>query len=68
MSSLHSALETWTVLANRSVQEGTGRKVEFGHYYYCVIWLFYDACLLGQRQETRALLFFFSSPKNLLTG
>ena len=34
MSSLHSALETWTVLANRSVQEGTGKKVEFGHYYY----------------------------------
>ena len=33
MSSLHSALETWTVLANRSVQEGTGRKVKFGHYY-----------------------------------
>ena len=31
MSSLHSALETWTVLANRSVQEGTGKKVEFGH-------------------------------------
>ena len=34
MSSLHSALETWTVLANRSVQEGTGKKVEFGHHYY----------------------------------
>ena len=59
MSSLHSALETWTVLANRSVQEGKDRKVEFGH--------FYDTCLLGQRQEKRALLF-FSSPKNLLTG
>ena len=38
MSSLHSALETWTVffIANRSVQEGTGKKVEFGHYYCAV--------------------------------
>jgi len=25
-----------SVLANRSVQEGTGRKVEFGHYYCAV--------------------------------
>ena len=57
MSSLHSALETWTVLANRSVQEGKDRKVEFGHYAVCV---FYDSCLLGQRQEKRALLFFSS--------
>ena len=40
MSSLHSALETWTVLANRSVQEGTGRKVEFGHYY-CAVYYFF---------------------------
>ena len=39
MSFLHSALETWTVLANRSVQEGTGRKVEFGHYY-CAVFFF----------------------------
>ena len=57
MSSLHSALETWTVLANRSVQEGTGRKVEFGHYYFEVCF-FYDTSLLGQMQEKRALLFF----------
>lgn len=57
MSSLHSALETWTVLANRSVQEGTGRKVEFGHYY-CEVCFFYDTSLLGQTQEKRALLFF----------
>ena len=62
MSSLHSAMETWTVLANRSVQEGKDRKVEFGHYY-CAVCFFYDSCLLGQkRQEKRALLF-FSSPK-----
>jgi len=67
MSSLHSALETWTVLANRSVQEGTGKKVEFGHYYCAVCFSFYDTCLLGQRQEKSALLF-FSSPKNFLTG
>ena len=66
MSSLHSALETWTVLANRSVQEGKDRKVEFGHYY-CAVCFFYDSYLLGQRQEKRALLF-FSAPENLLTG
>ena len=36
MSSLHSAMETWTVLANRSVQEGKDGKVEFGHYYCAV--------------------------------
>ena len=36
MSFLHSALEMWTVLANRSVQEGKDRKVEFGHYYCAV--------------------------------
>lgn len=60
MSSLHSALETWTVLANRSVQEGTGKKVEFGHYYCAVCFLFHDTCLLGQRQEKRH--FFFSRP------
>ena len=59
MSSLHSALETWTVLANRSVQEGKDRKVEFGHYY-CAVCFFYDSCLLGQRQEKRALLFLSS--------
>ena len=59
MSSLHSALEMWTVLANRSVQEGKDRKVEFGHYY-CAVYFFYDSCLLGQRQEKRALLFFLS--------
>ena len=57
MSSLHSALEMWTVLANRSVQEGKDRKVEFGHYAVC---FFHDSCLLGQRQEKSALLFFSS--------
>ena len=67
MSSLHSALEMWTVLANRSVQEGTGQRVEFGHYYCAVCLFFYDTCLLGQRKEKRSLLF-FSSPKNLLKG
>ena len=68
MSSLHSAMETWTVLANRSVQEGKDRKVEFGHYYCAVFFFFFnDTCLLGQRKEKRSFLF-FSSPKNLLTG
>ena len=33
----------------------------------CSLFFFYDTCLLGQRQEKRALLL-FSSPKNLLTG
>ena len=63
MSSLHSALEMWTVLANRSVQEGKDRKVEFGHYY-CAVCFFYDSCLLGLRGKKREH-FFFSHPVKL---
>ena len=47
MSSLHSALETWTAVANRSVQEGTGRKIKFESLLCNLV--VYDACLLGQR-------------------
>ena len=46
MSSLHSALEMWTVLANRSVQEGKDRKVEFGHYY-CAVCFFFNVLALA---------------------
>ena len=60
MSSLHSALETWTVLANRSVQEETGRKVEFGHYYcaVCFSFMIHVYWVRGKKRDH----FFFSHP------
>ena len=59
MPSLHSALETWTALANRSVQEGTGKKVEFGHYYCAVcFFLIHVYWVRGKKREH----FFFSHP------
>ena len=62
MSSLHSALETWTVLANRSVQEGTGKKVEFGHYYCAVcFFMIHVYWVRGKKREH----FFFSHPVKL---
>ena len=61
MSSLHSALEMWTVLANRSVQEGKDRKVEFGHYY-CLIWLFYDTLFSTGSEARNQSTSFFSHP------
>ena len=61
MSSLHSAMETWTVLANRSVQEGKDRKVEFGHYYCAVFFFFLMIHVYWVRGKKRDH-FFFSLP------